>query len=123
MDAHDTFHVVEARSAEKGPFRSLASGKLKRGEPLGITLHDRGKPVARVTLDDWSAQVSTELSPTAGYGVPQNAITFMLSGASPTSPAFISLELAGTGIGRGYDSVGHAPGVYRNRVCIESLGD
>jgi hypothetical protein len=122
LDARDTFRVVEARSAEKGPFRTLASGTLKRGDPLTITLHDRGQPAARVTLDDWSAQVSTALSPTAGYGVPQNAITFMLSGASPASPAFISFELAGTGIGRGYDSVGHAAGVYRNRLRIERVG-
>jgi hypothetical protein len=121
LDAADTFRVVEARSAEKGPFRTLASGKLKRGEPLAVTLHDRGVPVARVTLEDWSAQLSTALSPTAGYGVPQNAVTFMLTGASQTSPAFISFELAGTGIGRGYDSVGHDAGVYRNRLRVERL--
>ena len=118
LDASETFHVVEASSAEKGPFRTLASGPLKRGEPLAITLHDQGKPACRVTLEDFSAQASTARSPTAGWGVPQNSVTFMLAGAAPTSPAFISIELAGTGIGRGYDSVGHAAGVYRNRVTV-----
>jgi hypothetical protein len=123
LDSSETFRVVEARSAEKGPFRTLASGKLKRGEPLTITLLDQGEPVARVTLDDWSVQLSTALSPTAGWGVPQNAITFILSGSSATSPAMLSVELAGTGIGRGYDSVGHAAGVYRNRMCVERLDE
>jgi hypothetical protein len=121
VDAGETFHVVEASSAEKGPFRALATGKLKRGEPLTITLYDEGEPAARVTLDDWSAQAGTALSPTAGWGVPVNSITFTLTGASSSSPAFISVELAGTGIGRGYDSVGHAAGTYRNRVRVEQV--
>ena len=62
-----TLHVVEASSAEKGPFRALASGRLARGEPLTITLYDQGEPACRITLDDFSTQAGTALSPTAGW--------------------------------------------------------
>lgn len=119
MAADGSFKVVEASSAERGPFRTLASGRIERGEPLGITLFDQGESVARIVLEDWSAQAATALSPTAGWGLPLNSIAFSLTDSSATSPAFISIELAGTGIGRGYDSVGHAAGVYRNRMTVE----
>ena len=36
-------------------------------------------------------------------------------------PALHLVELAGTGIGRGYDSVAHAAGNYRNRMRVEML--
>ena len=122
LDAASEFCVVEAASGEKGPFRRLASGPLKRGEPLTITLHDARRPACSVTLLDWSAQCSTQLSPTAGWGVPVNAIEFTRSGDSPSSPATLWITLAGTSIGRGWDSVGHAAGVYRNRLRIETFG-
>jgi hypothetical protein len=118
-DANDRFHVVEATSGEKGPFHELAAGRLTRSEPLGITIHDQGKAVATVVLNDWSAQVGTGLSPTAGWGVPVNAIEFSLSGDAPGSTAGIYLTLAGTSVGRGWDSVGHAQGTYRNRITVE----
>jgi hypothetical protein len=118
MTSDGAFQVVRASSAEKGPFRTLATGRLERGQPLEISLFDDGNLVFSVTLDDWSAQAATQLSPTAGWGVPVNSIGFWLSGDSASSPAFISIELAGTGIGRGYDSVGHSEGVYRNRMRI-----
>jgi hypothetical protein len=122
-DAADGFHVVEASSGEKGPFRELAHGLLARGEPLSITLHDAGVAVARVTLEDWSAQAGTILSPTAGWGLPVNAIEFSLSGDAPTSAAAIYTTLAGTSVGRGWDSVGHRAGTYRNRMKVEVLDD
>ena len=75
-DAQGGFHVVEATNGEKGPFRALAGGWLGRSEPLAITLHDRGVAQARVVLEDWSAQAGTAPSPTAGWGVPVNAIEF-----------------------------------------------
>lgn len=122
LDADGRFHVVEASSGEKGPFRELASGPLERGQPLAITLHDEGVPRARITLDDWSAQAGTSPSPTAGWGLPVNAIEFFLVGDDPTSPAAIYTTLAGTSVGRGWDSVGHRAGVYRNRMSVQAIG-
>jgi hypothetical protein len=116
------FHVVEASSGEKGPFRELAAGRLRRSEPLAITLHDRDEALARVVLEDWSAQAGTAPSPTAGWGLPVNAIEFSLGGDGPRSPAGIYITLAGTSVGRGWDSVGHRAGTYRNRMRIEILG-
>jgi hypothetical protein len=118
LDRDGVFHVVEANSAEKGPFRDLAHGPL--AGPLTITLCDEGKPFLELTFDDWAAQVSTEPSPTAGWGVPQNAIEFGLLSENAKSPATIFLSLANTSVGRGWNSVGHVPGVYRNRVTIRT---
>lgn len=115
------FRVVEASDGEKGPFRELGSGPLERGEPLGMTFFDEGRPVARMTLEDWSAQAGVQLSPTAGWGVPVNAIEFVRTGNDPKAPAAFYCTLAGTGVGRGWDSVGHREGVYRNRVKIEEV--
>ena len=84
-----------------------------------ITLFDDDERICSITLLDWSAQASDEISPTAGWGVPANSIQFSLSDRSDRSPAMILVSLADTGIGRGYDSVGHAAGVYRNRMTIE----
>lgn len=121
LAADGLFHIVEARSGEKGPFRNLASGKLARGEPLGITFFDQDKPIYRITFDDFAAQASTNPSPTAGYGLPENAIEFRLEGDTPDAPAAILMSLAATSVGSGYDSVGHGGGTYRNRFKIEPL--
>jgi hypothetical protein len=117
VDADRVFRVVQASDAEKGPFSTLASGRLAPADPLSITLYDGEAAVARITFDDFAAQASTELSPTAGWNVPQNAVEFRLVGTF----ANLFITLAGTGVGRGFDSVGHAPGVYRNRMRIERL--
>ena len=119
LGADGGFRVVEARSGEKGPFRALAQGPLRRTDPLTMTFHDDGIAFCTMTLEDFAAQASTDLSPTAGWGLPMNAIEFSLSDARPTSPASIFVTLAGTSVGRGWDSVGHAAGVYRNRMTIE----
>lgn len=113
------FEVVEASSGEKGPFNLLAVEELQREEPLTITLFDGEQPAFEIVLHDWSAQASTQLSPTAGWGMPENAIEFSLSDAG--NVAMISVTLAGTSVGRGWDSVGHAPGVYRNRMTVRVL--
>jgi hypothetical protein len=118
LGADNTFRVVEARSGEKGPFRELARGALRRADPLTMTFHDDSVAFCTITLKDFAAQVSTDLSPTAGWALPMNAIEFSLSEARPTSPASIFVTLAGTSVGRGWDSVGHAAGVYRNRMTI-----
>ena len=79
----------------------------------------RGTGAWRIVLADWSAQADTTLSPTAGWGVPVNAIEFSLSADAPSSPASIFVTLAATSVGRGWDCVGHRPGTYRNRIRLE----
>lgn len=117
LDADGVFHVVEARSGEKGPFRELARGPLRAGEALTITVLAGGAPVVRVTWADWSAQVGTALSPTAGWGLPVNAVELSLAA---TGVLDLRCTLAATGVGRGYQSVGHAAGAYRNRLRVEA---
>jgi hypothetical protein len=121
VEGSRTFRVVEASSGEKGPFRTLAQGALAAEETLTITLLDQGKAIARLSLADWSSQAGTSLSPTAGWGVPVNAIEFGLSGGSPSSPASIFVTLAGTSVGRGWDCVGHNPGTYCNQIRLETV--
>lgn len=120
LDMHDVFHVVEARSAEKGPFRQLAAGHLSKDAPLEMIFFDDGAPVFRVALADWASQTGRQISPTAGWGVPVNAIEFSLQA---DSIAHVFVTLAATSVGRGFESVGHAAGVYRNRMSIEQLAD
>jgi hypothetical protein len=119
LEADGEFHVVEAHSGEKGPYTDLAHGPMHPGEPLTIVLYDQDQAVARVTLADWSAQAGMQLSPTAGWGVPVNAIEFSLLANPPDSPAGVWINLACTSVGRGWDSIGHAAGAYGNRVRIE----
>ncbi len=116
LDASGMFRVVEARSGEKGPFRLLAEGELGDG-PLTVTLLDEGRRVGEIVLHDWASQASTDLSPTAGWGLPQNAIEFFLS-RHRSSTAALHVTLAGTSVGRGWDSVGHAAGTYTSRVTV-----
>lgn len=114
--ADGSFVVLEAASGEKGPFRQLASGPLAKGDPLVMQFYDNGNWVASLTLNDWSAQVSTALSPSAGWKVPVNAIEFQRAGE--TGPINVWVTLAATSVGRGWDTVGHAAGSYRNRSQI-----
>ena len=67
VQADRTFRVVEASNGEKGPFRTLARGRLEAERALTITFHDEERGVARLTLDDFAAQADTTLSPTAGW--------------------------------------------------------
>ena len=121
VDKDGIFRVVEASSGEKGPFHTLAQGQLGQEETLTITLHDDGRPIGRVRLADWAWQADTTLSPTAGWGVPVNAIEFSLSDDAASSLASIFVTLAGTSVGRGWDCVGHSAGTYRNRISVETL--
>ena len=114
LGADGMFRVVEAYSGEKGPFTELAGGPLERGAPLSFTLWDDARPFLDVTLHDWSTQASTQLSPTAGWGLPENSLQLDREG----DRIFIYVTLASTSVGRGFDSVGHAPGAYRNRVRL-----
>jgi hypothetical protein len=117
-----TFRVVEASTGEKGPFHTLARGYFAADDSLAINLFDQGRAVGSITLADWAFQADTTLSPTAGWGVPVNAVEFSLSAGAPTSPASIFITLAGTSVGRGLDCVGHRPGTYRNRIRCEPDG-
>ena len=123
LDRFGIFRVVEAETGEKGPFRTLARGPLARDEPLSITFFDEGRRRAKITLEDWARQTDTRLSPTAGWGVPVNAIEFSSSGDDAQSPASIFVTLAGTSVGRGWDCVAHAAGIYRNRILLEQVSD
>ena len=118
LDAGDTLHIVQASQRQRGPFTELAAGRLKRGDPLVLTLYDGDKAAFSVTLDDWAAQASTQLSPTAGDGLPVNAIQMVRGGEPESAPVLITLTLADTSIGRGTQTVGHAPGVYRDRITV-----
>jgi hypothetical protein len=122
LDQQGVFHVVQATSAEKGPYHTLASGQLRRGEVLGVRLIELGdKPertLAELRFADWSRQVSTELSPTAGFSVTENSIEFGLARTDPGSAAYLMLSLADTSVGRGWDTVAHSPGRYDNRVSV-----
>lgn len=120
FDATSTLHVVEAHSGEKGPFKTLASGVLKSGDPLTLTILDGEAPKLNVVLLDFASQASVELSPTAGWGVPQNAIEFNRDGEGENEKVTIWFTLAGTSVGRGWDTVGHGVGTYRNRMRIEA---
>lgn len=110
--------ALEASSGEKGPFRRLTSGPL--AGPLRLTLSQERSGVRRevVTLEllDWPAQASRERSPTAGWGLPQNAVELVRDGGGQS--VWIFVTLAATSVGRGYETVGHAPGLYRSRVRV-----
>ncbi|MGP0064916.1 MAG: hypothetical protein ACLQGP_15120 [Isosphaeraceae bacterium] len=75
----------------------------------------------RLTLEDYAAQADTPPSPTAGWGVPVNAIEFSLADDPPSSLASIFVTLAGTSVGRGWDCVGHRAGSYRDRIRLEPI--
>lgn len=118
-EAGGMFRVVEASWNDKGPFRTLATGRLARGEPLEIVLFEGDRPACRLRFDDWSAQAGTALSPTAGYRLPVNAVEFSRYRADPPGACTLVLSLAATTVGRGRASVGHAAGTYRNRLSIQ----
>jgi hypothetical protein len=118
VDAARTFHVAEASQLRHGPFTEIAAAPLSRTDPLALTIYDGDKPAFTVELTDWAAQASTAPSATAGWRIPVNAIELVRGGEPETAPALIRLTLADTSIGRGTQTVGHAAGVYRNRLSI-----
>jgi hypothetical protein len=118
LDELGVFHVVQASDRQRGPFTEIAAGPMKRADPLVVTLYDRDRPVFRVTLKDWASQASTQRSPAAGAGLPVNAIVLMRGSEPASSPVLLSFSLAGTMIGRGMQTVGHAAGVYSDRLTV-----
>lgn len=107
--------VLEAESAEKGPFQVLSS--LELSGPLVVSIGCDEERLVRLTLPDWAAQASLQRSPTAGWGLPENAIEFWREPGG--NAIWISASWAATSVGRGWDSVGHAAGTYQNRIWIE----
>jgi hypothetical protein len=120
VDRDDVFRIVASRSEEKGPFIESAASPLGRDIPFFVTFFEGDRPIFRVMLKDWSAQCSRMLSPTAGWGVPENAIELLTSGPTTIDVLF---TLAATSVGRGFESVGHAPGTYVNRILVERPPD
>lgn len=118
VEASGELVVARARSREKGPFVALCRTAL-RDEVVVLRLWAEGEAVAEVTLLDWAGQADTTPSPTAGWGVPANAIEFW----SVHGGVQLVATLAGTSVGRGFHSVGHAAGRYRNRVVVRPLGE
>lgn len=116
LHADGTFRVVQASDGEKGPFRVLGQSPLARDAELSLRIRTGRGGACTLTFRDWAAQVSTALSPTAGWGMPQNAVQFF----QMNGQAQLFLTLADTGPGRGWDSVGHARGTYRNRIRFTS---
>jgi hypothetical protein len=119
VDANNSFRVVEATSAEKGPFKNLGSAPISRSDSLSLTFYDGDAAKITVTLDDFFAQLGTALSPTGGWGASVNAIEFDRDDPQNGSTVSVIFTLAGTSIGRGWDTVGHTAGTYRNRMRIE----
>jgi hypothetical protein len=118
LDGTGQFHVVQAAKQRNGPFTEIASGALKRGEPLVVTIEDGDTAAFHVQVDDWAAQASTQLSPAAGWGVPVNSIELTRVAQEQNAPIAITFSLASSSIGRGSESVGLSSGVYRDRMTI-----
>ena len=83
-----------------------------------LTLYDGDKAAFTVTLDGLVGAGLDALSPTAGDGLPVNAIELVRGGDADTTPGLITASLAATSLGRGTATVGHAAGVYRDRVTV-----
>lgn len=118
LSAQEQLVVAQAADAEKGPFRTLSSGALKRGAPLDVVITDGALPLCRVSFLDFTAQADVTSSPTAGDGVPTNVVQFGVPMFPVEGKPWLHLSLAESGIGAGRDAVTHAAGVYRNRVVI-----
>jgi hypothetical protein len=52
-----------------------------------------------------------------------NAIEFQRLYDSPSAPGGIWITLAGTSVGRGWETVGHRAGIYRNGLIFEKVED
>jgi len=121
LDAGGRFRWAKGAREEKGPYAELAAGALSRDAPVTMTVLDEGVPICRIALHDWAPQLSVADSPTAGWGLPANAIVPFVGPQQYGSPVDIRFQLAATGVGAGHDSVGHSAGVYRNRVIVAAV--
>jgi hypothetical protein len=97
--------LLRATEDEKGPFITLAT--LADHDPW---LEVRG---VRFQIRGFARQAAREPSPTAGYGVSQAAIQ--------ARGDDIRVELAATAVGRGWNTVRIAPGMYDLTVAAKKL--
>lgn len=111
-------HTSLAAAQEKGPFVERAAVRLQN-DTLTVVLSDAEGPACRLSFETWAKQASVAPSPTAGWRVAQNAVELLQSPDATASA--VALSLAATSIGNGWDTVGHAPGTYRNIVRLEPL--
>jgi hypothetical protein len=109
--------LMRASSAEKGPFTRLAH--WLRHDPV-VRIHAAGQLVCTFVLEGFVAQASPELSPTAGWGMPVNSIVVEATAFRDQQPTgvWVGYTLADTGLGRGYHTVGTAPGTYVSTLRI-----
>jgi len=117
VDAERRFRVVEASSAEKGPYTTLCEGHLGPDDALVVEVHDGDVPRVRIEWLDYARQLSTRPSPAAGWGMPENALLFWRDGDG----VVLVPSLASTGTGIGWASATLSAGVYRNRMVITDL--
>lgn len=101
---HGRLELLRASADEKGPFTTLTA--LDDRDPV---LQGRG---FRIQIRGFVAQAAREPSPTAGFGVSQAALD--------ASYDQIRVELAATGIGRGFNTVRIAPGSYELTVVVRA---
>lgn len=118
LDGAGQLHLSRGARDEKGPFTELAQQPLRDGR-LSLALVAANGAACKLSFETWAAQASVAPAPTAGWGLPQNSVEFLES--LPNDVTQLSLSLAATSVGAGWDSVGHSPGVYRNVIRVEPL--
>ena len=110
LDADGTFRVREG-GVER------AKGRLERGAALALDIgHAGGPPSCHLTLKDWAAQASTEEE----LGVPEDRIEITAHGLTELLVVFSLARPFGRGLPR---SVGHAAGVYADRIRVDTTMD
>ena len=119
LEPDGSFRVALASSAEKGPFQVLASGPLEQGAPLALSIRGENGRGCRVGVEGWAEQAGFAPSPTAGWGLPVNAIEFLRDPAAG-GEARVFFTLAATSVGWGLSSAGHCAGDYHARVTLRA---
>lgn len=119
LGPYERVHLVRGAANDKGPWTHLASAPMEDGD-LRLWIHEGTRRIAEIELPAFAAQASTAPSPTAGWGLPQNAIEFR--GASePDGAAQLWVSPAATSLGRGFQTVGYRRGTYRSAVRIRPM--
>lgn len=117
LERDGAFRVAIASTGEKGPFEVLASGRLAANEPVSFTLSADSGRACHVELSGWASQAGFAQSPTAGWGLPVNAVEFFRDPAD--GEALVSFTLAGTSVGWGLSTAGHQPGSYETMIKLQ----
>jgi hypothetical protein len=114
---NDRVVLLKTSSAEKGPFKTLAS--FPKENPV-FRIMAANRPVCQFVLEGFVEQASQELSPTAGWGIPVNDIFLEAAQFTADQPSgvWFGFTLAATGLGRGFHAVGTAPGIYVSKLRV-----